>query len=82
MICIMVQNGEAFIWILGFALKSVGVVITRLIDSSLKQDEKEGPWRLGSLDWYTEVIKVSSGYFLALGQMTYSHCQNRFFVFL
>ena len=37
MICIMVQNGEAFIWIFGFTLKSVGVVVTRLTDSSLKQ---------------------------------------------
>ena len=43
MICIMVQNGEAFIWIFGFALKSVGVVITRLTDSSLKQDVKGRP---------------------------------------
>ena len=76
----MVQNGEAFIWIFGFALKSVGVVVTRLTDSSLKQDVKGRPLRLGSLDWYTEVIKVSSGYFLAIGQLTYSHCQNRIFV--
>ena len=30
MICIMVQNGEAFIWIFGFALKSMGVVVNRL----------------------------------------------------
>ena len=37
----MVQNGEAFIWIFGFALKSVGVVVTRLTDSSLKQNVKE-----------------------------------------
>ena len=43
MICIMVKNGEAFIWIFGFALKSVGVVVTRLIDSILKQDVKERP---------------------------------------
>ena len=43
MICIMVQNGEAFIWIFGFALKSVGVVVTRLTDSSLKQDVKGRP---------------------------------------
>ena len=43
MICIMVQNGETFIWIFGFALKSVGVVFTRLTDNSLKQYEKGGP---------------------------------------
>ena len=43
MICIMVQNGEAFIWIFGFALKSVGVVVTRLTDNSLKQDVKGRP---------------------------------------
>ena len=80
MICIMVQNGEGFIWIFGFALKSVGVVVTKLTDSKLKQDVNGRPYSLGSLDLYTKVIKVSSGYFLALGQITYSHCQNRIFV--
>ena len=29
MICIMVQNGEAFFWIFGFALKSVGVGVLK-----------------------------------------------------
>ena len=33
---IMIQNGEAFIWIFGFALKSVVVVVTKLTDSNLK----------------------------------------------
>ena len=36
MICIMIQNGEAFIWIFGFALKSVVIVVTKLIGSGLK----------------------------------------------
>ena len=43
MIFILVQNGEGFIWIFGFALKSVGVVVTRLIDSSIKQDVRGRP---------------------------------------
>ena len=34
MICIMFQNGEAFIWIFEFALKSVGVIFTRLTEGS------------------------------------------------
>ena len=29
----MIQNGEAFIWILGFALKCVGFVDTRLTET-------------------------------------------------
>ena len=33
----MVQNGEAFIWIFGFALKSVGVVVTRLTKTALNE---------------------------------------------
>ena len=28
----MVQNGEAFIWIFGFALKNVGFVVTKLTE--------------------------------------------------
>ena len=29
----MVQNGEAFIWIFGIALKSVGFVVTKLTET-------------------------------------------------
>ena len=50
---------------------------------------QEGALTLGGCMWsltdlyavgFTGVIRVSSGYFLALGQMTYSHSQNRIFV--
>ena len=30
----MVQNGEAFFWIFGFALKSVGVRVTRVTETA------------------------------------------------
>ena len=43
MTCIMIQNGEAFIWIFGFALKSVVVVVTKLTKSSLKEYVKGRP---------------------------------------
>ena len=29
----MIQNGEAFIWIFGFSLKCVGVVVNRLTET-------------------------------------------------
>ena len=34
MIRIMIQNGENFIWIFGFAFKSVGVGVTGLIETT------------------------------------------------
>ena len=37
MICIMIQNGETFIWIFGFTLKSVGVGVTMLTEIALNE---------------------------------------------
>ena len=43
MACIIIQNGEAFIWIFGFSLKSVVVVVTKLTESSINEDVEGRP---------------------------------------
>ena len=41
MTCIMIQNGEAFIWIFGFALNSVVVGVTKLSEQFKIRCKKE-----------------------------------------